>query len=327
MNETAHDVDAFIFVRQRTSVGTHVEFGLHVAGTRVEERALRKRVFIAERSGVGLHVEVGITVEARAVTVGITDAELQRAADDTELRAEVNAVAVKLRAVETNRNGVFNVADGGRKHSVIKKILKNPHAKAAAELPEADRIISDSYAALRKAEEEKLASLDRVSEYFASMLEKLFASVALTECKDEYYAAEMRKLCYNIGKFVYLADAVDDIDEDFRAGRYNPVLAVMPDYEKGKPRDYKKRHRAQLEFSLNSTVNRAIESVNHIRLTQANDLVRNIIYEGLRAKTEELLAADKKLPPPSVYASDEAKEEMKKIKKRKKADKGDNGKG
>lgn len=220
-----------------------------------------------------------------------------------------------------------DVADGGRKHSVIKKILKNPYAKAAAELPEADRIISDSYAALRKAEEEKLASLDRVSEYFASMLEKLFASVALTECKDEYYAAEMRKLCYNIGKFVYLADAVDDIDEDFRAGRYNPVLAAMPDYEKGKPRDFKKRHRTQLEFSLNSTVNRAIESVNHIRLTQANDLVRNIIYEGLRAKTEELLAADKKLPPPSVYASYEAKEEMKKIKKRKKADKGDNGKG
>lgn len=233
--------------------------------------------------------------------------------------ADVNILLCRYKAYD-------DMLDGG-KRSVIMSVLKKPYEKAAAALPEADRIISESYEKLRKAETENIASLDRVSDCFASMLERLFAEVALGGVTDEYYIAEMRKLCYNIGKFVYLADAVDDIDEDHRAGRYNPVLAVMPDYENGKPRDYKTRHRAELEFALNSTVNRAIECVNHIGLSQVNDLLRNIIYEGMRAKTDELLAADKKLPPPTLRASEAAKEEMRELRKRKKADKGKNEKG
>ena len=218
-----------------------------------------------------------------------------------------------------------DVADGKKKHSVVRHILKKPYAQAKQRLPEADGILDECYSGLRKAEEKKLASIDRASDFFASAMEKLFASVAEDPGADEYSRCNMRKLCYNIGKFVYLADAADDLDEDFAAGRYNPLLAVMPDYEKGKPRDYKTRHRAELEFALNSTVNRAIECVNRVRLTQVNDLLRNIIYYGLRSKTEELLAADKKLPPPSVRASEEAKKEMKELRKKKKSDK-ENGK-
>ncbi len=250
------------------------------------------------------------------------DARKKPYAKDSEFMrkmADVNILLCWYKACD-------DVTDGKKKHSVARHILKKPYLLAKERLPEADRIMEECYAGLRKAEQEKLASLDRASDYFATALEKLFVSVAEDPEADEYYRGNMRKLCYNIGKFVYLADAVDDIDEDFRAGRYNPVLAVMPDYEKGKPRDYKKRHRAELEFALNSTVNRAIECINHIRLTQVNDLLRNIVYEGLRAKTDELLSADKKLPPPSVKASEEAKKEMKELKKRKNSDK-ENGKG
>lgn len=33
---------------------------------------------------------------------------------------------------------------------------------------------------------------------------------------------------YNVAKFIYLADALDDIDEDYKAKRYNVFLANLP---------------------------------------------------------------------------------------------------
>ena len=51
---------------------------------------------------------------------------------------------------------------------------------------------------------------------------------------------------------------------------------------------------------LAGTVNRAIECFNKMVFTEASDLLRNIIYKGLRSKCEELLASEKKLPPPKI---------------------------
>ena len=97
---------------------------------------------------------------------------------------------------------------------------------------------------------------------------------------------------------MYVADAIDDIDEDFKKKRYNPVLIEYSGYKNRK--QFIDAHRRELTFLLASTVNRAIECFNKMTFTGASDLMRNIVHKGLRSKCEELLGSEKKLPPPKI---------------------------
>lgn len=211
-----------------------------------------------------------------------------------------------------------DAVDSGRKSFFTQKLLRPHYEKARQRLPEADKIMEEMYSALREAEKAGESSLDRSSDHFAKMLERTMATVSLS-CRDEYYSAAMRKLCYNIGKFVYLADALDDLEEDFAKKRYNPIIAFAPDYEKGGRKEYLERHMAELRFAVNSTINRAIASSNELVFTQANDLLRNIIYEGLRKKADELFSAEKKLPAPKVRLPKSTVKEFRKTLKAQKA--------
>lgn len=206
--------------------------------------------------------------------------------------ADVNILLCRHKAVD-------DVIDSGRKSSPALRMLAKPYEKAKAARPDEENVIASGYARLRAAEEAGETSLDRAGDCFAKLLEELI--VPSLSGRDAAYSDNMRRLCYNIGKFVYLADAIDDLDEDFTAKRYNPVLAAAPDYEKGGRRGYMERHGDMLRFAVNSTVNSAIARSNALTFTQADGLLRNIIYEGLRKKADELFGADKKLPPPKVY--------------------------
>lgn len=181
---------------------------------------------------------------------------------------------------------------GGPKKRLARRMLKKHYKKAAALLPEADEIIRSEYERLRAFEQANTAGLDRVADCFGSMMERL--GVCLTGTADE----KLKKLLYNVGKFVYLADALDDIGEDHKHKRYNPLLAAYGGYKSRT--QFIEDNREALTFLLAGTVNRAIECFNGLTFTGASDLLRNIVHKGLRSKCEELLASKKKLPPPKI---------------------------
>ena len=182
--------------------------------------------------------------------------------------------------------------DGGIKKRAVRKMLKKHYRKAAELFPEADKIITEQYGKLLELEKQNTKGIDRVADCFAVMMEKL--GLLLTGSSD----AQLGKLLYNVGKFVYVADAIDDIDEDFKKKRYNPVLIEYSGYKNRK--QFIDAHRRELTFLLASTVNRAIECFNNMTFTGASDLMRNIVHKGLRSKCEELLGSEKKLPPPKI---------------------------
>lgn len=183
--------------------------------------------------------------------------------------------------------------DGSKKAGVTLKIFQKAYNKAKEILPGADEIVAEGYENLRCREKEGQTSVDRASDCFASMLKKLFA-LLLGEKADD----DNGSLAYNIGKFVYIADALDDVDEDYKSGNYNVFLAAYGNYENR--RQFISDNRSELEFTFNSTVNSAIAAFNRMKFTQSYSLLENIIYYGLRAETELLFASDKKLPRPKI---------------------------
>lgn len=192
----------------------------------------------------------------------------------------------------------YKAADGvidgdGLKMKAAKRALKKPFKKASAICPEVERITREKYEALRKAEQSGEKGVDEVADYFASMLRDI-TEYLLGEDADEY----KKGVAYNIGKLVYLMDALDDVDEDFKKKRYNPLIAEFGGYKNRE--QFIKDNYDDLSFMLNGACNRAIADFNNIEFTQSRDLMQNVLYHGIREKIKELLNSKKKLPKPKI---------------------------
>lgn len=211
---------------------------------------------------------------------------------DSDLLDRIAAVNVIL--------GYYKAVDGikdgeGFKYKAIMRSLRSAYLKSKQMLPEIDDIVANKYSELQKSEQARLTGLDRISDIFASMMRDVAAFMLGDKANENSLG-----LIYNIGKFVYLADALDDIDEDRKAGRYNPFLASMPHESDTNRVKFFSQNKDDIQFILNVTVNRAIECFNNLSFTQSYDLLRKIVHIGLRQKTEELLSSKKKLKKPTV---------------------------
>lgn len=186
-----------------------------------------------------------------------------------------------------------DVIDDGAKKKIARQFLKKSYKKAKSVLPEVDAIAERQYEKLRKLERENTVGVDRVADCFAVMLMQI-AGVLLGDNAED----KLLKLCYNVGKFVYIIDALDDVAEDYKKKHYNPLLAETPEFKSRK--QYIEDNRENLSFMLNSTANRAIECFNGMVFTGANDLLANVVRFGLRGKIEEIMGSEKKLPKPKI---------------------------
>ena len=92
--------------------------------------------------------------------------------------------------------------------------FKKGFKRAKAKYPEIERIVRENLANQEKIEKSKTDSIDRAADATATMLAE-FSSYALQDKSTEF----TYNLCYNIGKWIYLIDALDDYDEDKKKAR------------------------------------------------------------------------------------------------------------
>lgn len=192
------------------------------------------------------------------------------------------------------QKAVDGIEDGdGLKYKIAKRMLSKPYKTAVNICGDVNERIAASYAAQRETEKNNVASVDRAADPFASLMRDLPALVIGAQTSDK-----MQSLCYNVGKFVYLADALDDVADDFKHKRYNPFLARYGDFESRK--QFIAAHKTELEFCFAACRNRAAQCFAALRLTQSRSLLQNIVCDGMAAKAEELMRSVKKLPPPRI---------------------------
>jgi hypothetical protein len=88
-------------------------------------------------------------------------------------------------------------------------------------------IINNGLAATEITENENCQSLDKAADGFASLMKDISAYGFEGEKK---LIAE--NCGYHIGRFIYIADALDDVEDDEKSGNYNPLLAKYGSVEK-----------------------------------------------------------------------------------------------
>ncbi len=134
-----------------------------------------------------------------------------------EKAADISALLAYYRAQDTLADEGFF---GRLKVWLMWPFLKRYHKKAAAFSPDADREIARMMERQRVIEDAKTTSIDAAAEPFALLLQNLCEGLSL----DERQRPALARLGYCLGRYVYLADALDDLSEDGRRGRYNPFI-------------------------------------------------------------------------------------------------------
>ncbi len=172
-----------------------------------------------------------------------------------------------------------DVVDGGGKR-LVASIYKKYHKKSKKLLKDLDDVIAQRYEDLRKLEQSRCQSIDQVADSFA-LLSQDFCKIILGEKSCDY--AEI--LCYNLGKWIYLIDALDDVKKDIKSKSYNPFVAC---YGVGNAKQLS-LHIEEITFTMYAVLNRIAQSFNDLNLTKYHCILQNVLFDGIRDKTKEIL--------------------------------------
>jgi hypothetical protein len=99
-----------------------------------------------------------------------------------------------------------------------------------------------------------------------------------------------KHLGYHVGRWLYLIDAYDDLEKDIRHGAYNPLIYRF-DYQVGENLPvFRKRIDEDIRFNLYYSLSEAANAFELIDFKKNRALLENIIYLGLKKRTEQVLA-------------------------------------
>jgi len=143
-------------------------------------------------------------------------------------------------------------------------LLQKAYDRVHALYPEKCREIERCLKALSQLEKSGDASIDAVTNLSARMVGVIY------RWREDLWAGALTSMGEGIGRFVYLMDAYDDLEDDLRKKRYNPLKAYHQneDYE------------TFVRDSLTMLIAESTEAFETLPLVQDMDILRNILYAG-----------------------------------------------
>ncbi len=115
-----------------------------------------------------------------------------------------------------------------------------------------------------------ISLLDEAAGTFGGILAEIFAYRA------DIWEKDLRRIGFFLGKFIYLLDAYDDIEEDVRRGGFNPLAGFY-----GKE-DFDRRCGTILKLMISECA----ESFERLPVEDNMEILRNIIYAGVWSQYE-----------------------------------------
>ena len=184
------------------------------------------------------------------------------------------------------------------------RLLKRLHRKLVQKYPSLCDGIEINLAKLNGLEKAKCASLDEAAESFSKIMDVIFREGARALYPDLQELHEtFGRIGYHMGKWIYLMDAADDIEENIESGAYNPLLYrfeyrgiasahdagsdTAPDVET--PQQFRERIRGDLEFNLYQYLAVLSQQTGSLDIRKNQGIIDNVIYLGMNRKTEEIL--------------------------------------
>ena len=169
------------------------------------------------------------------------------------------------------------------------KLMAAPlRRKAGKKYPEIDKLADEYIKAQFAAERDENRCIDSLAEPTANMLSEL--SQMLSE--DEKEQRILKNFGYYLGRWIYIIDASDDIENDIKSSGINPFILKF-NLNKHDDESIKKA-KAYANEILNETISRAITAYELLDLRTYKPILDNIIYMGMGNAQREILHSGKK---------------------------------
>ncbi len=136
----------------------------------------------------------------------------------------------------------------------------------------------DSLQELSRLESSQNNILDQSADIFARIMTRIFTPDYLIKDRE---VRILQYLGYNLGRWIYILDAYNDLAEDLEKDNYNPLL-LQYEYREGEGLEaFKGRIGEAVEFSLSLTLSNLARGYELLELYRYQELLDNIIYKGL----------------------------------------------
>lgn len=143
---------------------------------------------------------------------------------------------------------------------------------------------------MNRLEKENCANLDQVSETFAKILETVFlAGPGIAGTADKRILA---RLGYHLGKWIYLMDAWDDLEENIKTGAYNPLIYRYEYSGTEAPAAFRNRIKSTCELHLLICCSEMGKAMDLLEIRKNSGIIENIVYLGLLRRTEKVLGKE-----------------------------------
>ena len=154
---------------------------------------------------------------------------------------------------------------------ILSPFFKGIYKKAKKLCQEGDVLLNIMYH-FQKSVEKKEASLDEAAHPSAHALGSLLILNSGYDDEEALY-----RFGYAVGRWVYIADAADDYEDDKKSGSFNPFSAYRSEELAEKAR-----------YSLNMTLGEAVNLFEKLKINHYKKIIYNILYDGMHCSAEKI---------------------------------------
>ena len=152
------------------------------------------------------------------------------------------------------------------------RLLRSKVKQIEKTYPEKVKLIRDMLAQISSCEKANEQNLDKMAGLFGEIMAEIFV------WKQDIWKDSLHRMGFFLGKFIYLMDAYEDIDDDIANACYNPFMCFR---EREDFNDYCK----QILTMMIAECSREFEKLPI--LTHA-EILRNILYSGVWCRFEAI---------------------------------------
>jgi hypothetical protein len=128
----------------------------------------------------------------------------------------------------------------------------------------------------------KELSLDIISHPFAELTGFIISSY----CEDSLYKDNLYWLGYNLGKWIYIIDAFDDLEDDMKKNKFNAINHIF-NKENCTYEVFSNFISSGIEFTLLSCASSCFNYLEKLDIEKNRDLLYNILQFGLMEKMDK----------------------------------------
>lgn len=163
---------------------------------------------------------------------------------------------------------------------LLTPLFMRAHKKAALLYPKLEKSVSDMMNSQFKVESENSVSVDRAAEPTARAL----GEIASFGIENDEQRLILERIGYCLGRWVYLLDAVDDLEKDLETGDFNPFRLLV----NGKDLTAVYEEAGNI---LTRTLTELSRTYDLLEVKRFKPILDNILYEGLYVAQRRILGS------------------------------------